>query len=153
VASLLVAAGLGATCLAATCLAAATSDKPYPVYTPENFINSMKLAGRNFGAVSAAVNRKDFETAKSQLVRTRELLAVTITYWRDRNKADAIRILRDTLTKIDALDTALSAETVDSANATAIKQQIGADCQACHTLYREQDPRTKGFRFKAAPAP
>ena len=129
---------------------AATADKPYPIYTPDNFANSMKLAGRNFGAVSAAVKGKDFETAKAQLVRTRELLAVTITYWRDRKKEDAIKILRDTLTKIDALDTALSAETVDAANANAIAGQIGADCQACHALYREQDPKTKAFHFKAA---
>jgi hypothetical protein len=130
-------------------LTAFTADKPYPIYTPDNFTSSMKLAGRNFGAVTAAVNGKDFETAKAQLVRTRELLAVTITYWRDRNKQDAIKILRDALTKIDALDTALSAETVDAAKASALTQQIGAACQACHAVYRDQDPNTKSYRFKS----
>jgi hypothetical protein len=138
--------------VAAAALAASATDKPYPIYTPENFTNSMKLAGRNFGAVNAAVASKDFDTAKAQLLRTRELLGVTITYWRDRNREDAIKILRDTLTKIDALDTALSAETVDATTASAITKQIGADCQACHALYREQDPKTKAYHFKAATA-
>jgi hypothetical protein len=128
-------------------LAAPAADKPYPIYTADNFTNSMKLCGRNFGAVSAAVSGKDFDTAKAQLVRTRELLAVTITFWRDRNK-DAIKILRDTLTEIDALDTTLSAETVDAANANAITGRISSNCQACHAVYRVQDLETKSYRFK-----
>jgi hypothetical protein len=128
---------------------AAVGDKPpYPVFTPPNFVSTMKLLGPNFAAVNAAIGRNDFENAKAHLVRSRELLAISITFWRDRKKDDAIKILRDTLTKMDDLDSALSSDSIDSAAATAIAKQIGAGCQSCHTLYREQDPETKRYRFK-----
>jgi hypothetical protein len=124
------------------------SDKPYPVFTPANFTTNMQLMGRNFGGVNASLAKKDYEAAKGQLVRSRELLMITITFWRNNKKDDAVKILRDTVTKMDALDDALSAENVDQAAATAIAKDIAAGCQSCHTLYREQDPNTKAFRVK-----
>ncbi|HYL36724.1 MAG TPA: hypothetical protein VEV17_12495 [Bryobacteraceae bacterium] len=132
---------------------AAVGDKPYPIFTPDNFVNTMQLVGRNFAAINAAVAKQDFENAKAHLVRSRELLAVTVTFWRDGKKDDAIQILRDTLTKMDALDDALSAEKIDPAAASAAAQQIGAGCQRCHAAYREQDPATKAYRFKKAALP
>jgi len=124
------------------------ADKPYPIFTPENLFTTMKLVGRNFAGVNASLAKSDFETAKAQLTRSRELLAVTITFWRDRQKDDAIKVLKDAVTKMDALDAALSAEKIDSAAAAAVAKQIGADCQTCHSSYREQDPATKAFRLK-----
>ena len=41
----------------------ADAQKAYPVFTPDNFINSMKLVGRNFGAVNASLAKNDFDTA------------------------------------------------------------------------------------------
>lgn len=146
--TLLVAAA--ALCATGSC---ATSDKSYPVFTPDNLSGSMKLVGLNFAAVNVSLGGKDFDGAKAQLVHTRELLAVTITFWRVRNKADAIQILRDTLTKMDDLDAALSGETVDPAHATAMATQIGAHCQACHAIYRELNPGTKIYHLKAGPTP
>lgn len=127
---------------------AASSDKPYPVFTPDNFANNMRLLGPNFGAVNAALSKSDFENAKAHLVRSRELLAITVTFWRDRKKEDALKILRDTLTKMDQLDDVLSSEPIDPAAALAISKQVGAGCQSCHALYREQVPGTKGYRLK-----
>ena len=49
---------------------------------------------------------------------------------------------------MDQLDTALSADQVDTAKTGSLAKQIGASCQACHQAYREQDPSTKSFRFK-----
>lgn len=128
--------------------AAGAAQKRYPVFTPENFINNMQLLGRNFGAVNASLAKNDFENAKAQLARSRELLAITITFWRDQKKDDAIKILRDTLARMDDLDTALSAEKIDAVAATALDKRIDAGCETCHSMYREQDPETKGYRFK-----
>ena len=55
--------------------------------------------------------------------------------------------------KMDELDVALSAEKLDASGASAISKQIGAACEACHAVYREQDPSTKAFRIKNASAP
>jgi len=61
-------------------------------------------------------------------------------------------MLRATLAKMDELDVALSAEKLDASAASAISKQIGASCEACHQVYREQDPSTKAFRIKNASA-
>ena len=128
--------------------AAGAVQKRYPVFTPENFINNMQLLGRNFGAVNASLAKNDFENAKAQLARSRELLAITVTFWRGRNKDDAVTILRETLARMDDLDTALSADRIDRMTATALAKQIGTGCETCHSIYREQDPETKDYRFK-----
>jgi len=128
--------------------AAGAGQKRYPIFTSENFTNNMQLLGRNFGAVNASLAKSDFENAKAQLARLRELLAITITFWRDRNKDDAVKILRDTLAKMDSLDTALSADRIDPMTATTLAKQIDVGCETCHSRYREQDPETKGYRFK-----
>ena len=53
-------------------------------------------------------------------------------------------MFRDTL---DALDAALSKPPVDAAAATALASDTdtAAACQACHVVYREQDPDTGEF--------
>jgi hypothetical protein len=127
---------------------AAAADKPYPVFTPSNFVSTMQLLGPNFAAVNAELASGDFASAKAHLVRSRELMAISITFWRDRKKEDAIKILRDTLKKFDDLDNALSIDQIDPSAVTAIAKQIGAGCQSCHVLYREQDPATKSYRFR-----
>ena len=133
--------------LATVGIAAAAQTK-YPIFTPTNFVDTMKTVGVNFAAVNSAIASKDFPTAKAQLIRSRERLALTITFWRDRKKDNEIRILREALTKMDELDTLLSANPVDEAAAGAAVKQIGANCQSCHAANREQDPSTRAYRFK-----
>ena len=129
-------------------VATASAQTKYPIFTPTNFVDTMKTVGVNFSAVNSAIANKDFPTAKAQLIRSRERLALTITFWRDRKKDNEIKILRDALTKMDDLDTLLSANPVDGAAAGAAVKQIGANCQACHAANREQDPSTHAYRFK-----
>ena len=128
--------------------ATAADQAKYPIFTPTNFVDTMKIVGLNFSAVNAAIASQDFSTAKAQLIRSRERLALTITFWRDRKKDDALRILREALTGMDDLDTLLSANPVDAPAANAALKQIGAKCQACHVANREQDPGTHTYRFK-----
>ncbi len=134
-----------ATLVAGVCVAA---QKPYPVYTLDQFVGTMKTLGPNFADVAGSLADDEFEAAKARLVLTRQQLATTITLWRDHGKDDAVAFLRVALEKIDDLDDELSAESVDSAAATAAAREIEAACQACHTVYREQDPSTQTYRLK-----
>jgi hypothetical protein len=127
----------------------AQEKRPYPVFTPDHFVQAMKTVGQAFSAVNASLANSSVEDSKAYLAISRDRLATTITFWRDRQRDDAVRILRDTLTKMDALDAALSAGKIDQAATAAIVKQVGADCQACHQQYREQDPGTKAYRLKA----
>jgi hypothetical protein len=129
-----------------------TREKPYPIFTADHFVSAMKTVGQAYGAVNVSLSKKEIEDSKAYLVISRDRLATTITFWRDRKKDDAIEILRDTLARMDELDVALSAEKVDTEAASSILKQIGASCEACHRLYREQDPITKAYRIKTASA-
>jgi cytochrome c556 len=122
--------------------------KPYPIFTLEQYTNMMKTAGRNFGAVTVSLSKNDFEAAKEQLTRSREQIAITVSFWRDNKKDDALKMLKTTLTKMDDLDAALSAEKVDGEAARDLARQVNAACQSCHAVYRDQDPTTKAYRLK-----
>ena len=121
---------------------------PYRNYNQDKFVQNMQSAGRNYAAVTDLLAKMDYETAKAQLTRAREQLAITMQLWQDQKKDDAIRMLRDALAKTDELDAALSTENVDAAAVAAAAQRLGASCQACHAVYRIQDPATKAYRFK-----
>jgi len=129
-------------------LPAAGQEKPYPIFTAEHFVPAMKTVGQAFAAVTASLGRNEFEDSKAYLVISRDRLATTITFWRDRKKDDAIRMLRDAVAKLDDLDAALSADRIDPAAVAASVKQVGAACEACHATYREQDPVTKAYKLK-----
>ena len=128
--------------------AAAQKKNPYRNYTEEKFVENMQAAGRNYGAVTTLIGGGDFESAKAQLTRAREQLAITITFWRDRQKDDAVKMLREALNGMDGLDTVLSANPVDAAAVKAAAARVDGACSACHAVYREQDPTTKAYRLK-----
>jgi cytochrome c556 len=136
---------LGAWALTA---AVAAQQPSYPIYTQDDFVKTMKSVGQNFGAISAALTANDFEEAKGRVVRSREQLATTVTFWRKNKKEDAVKMWRAAIVKMDELDTALSAENVDKDAALGLVKQVGAACSACHAQYREQDPATKAYRLK-----
>jgi cytochrome c556 len=125
------------------------AQKTYPIFTRDDFVKFMKTVGQNFGAVNASVAAGDFEAAKSQLTRSREQLAVTVTFWRDRKRDDALKFLKEAVTRMDDLDEALSAEKVDQARVATVLKQVNASCESCHTVYREYNPATKTYSFKA----
>ena len=127
---------------------APAQQKPYPIFTPDHFVSAMKTVGQAFAACNTALAKNQIEDSKAYLAISRDRLATTITFWRDRRKDDAVRLLREVLTKMDELDAALSVEKVDPAAVSVIARQIGAGCQACHGVYREQDPATKAYRVK-----
>jgi cytochrome c556 len=131
--------------------AAQTQKKnPYRNYTEEKFVENMQAAGRNYAAVSTFIADADYESAKAQLTRAREQLAITITFWRDRRKDDAVRMLREALNGMDGLDATLGAAPIDAAALKAASGRVNAACSACHAVYREQDPATRTYRVKRA---
>jgi cytochrome c556 len=128
--------------------ASAQQKNPYVNYTLEKFVENMQTAGRNYAAVTSLLSSTDYESAKAQLTRAREQLAITITFWRDRQKADAVGLLRTALNAMDSLDAALGAERVDASVIRAASERVDSACSACHAVYRDQDPVTKAYRLK-----
>ena len=128
---------------------AAGAQERYPVFTADHLTRTMKTLGPNVAAAQASMGAGDYDTAKPQLLRAREQLATTVTFWRDRQNDDAIVLLRNALEVLDGLDDALSAVDIDSSVVAPRAGALDAACQACHTVYREEDPVTGAYRVKA----
>ena len=123
-------------------------DKPYPIFTPNHLDTAMKILGPNVAGVMASLADGDFTTAKERVIRAREQLATTVTFWRDTDQDEALTLLRAALDHMDALDAALSTEAVDATAVDTLATEIGGACVACHAVYREQDPVTGEYRLK-----
>ncbi len=121
---------------------------PYPVFSADTFAATMKSVGQNFAGTTQAISNGDYESAKARAIRAREQLATTVTFWRKNGREDAVAMLRAVTLRFDELDTILSRAPVDTSAAGEAARQIGTSCQACHSVYREQDPATKAFKLK-----
>jgi len=132
---------------------AVAQKNPYRNYNEQKFVENMQTAGRNYAAVTAFIARSDYESAKAQLTRAREQLAITVQFWRDNNRTDAIAMLREALNSMDNLDVALGAERIDPSGLGAASERISTACGACHTVYRDRDPETKAYRIKPGSVP
>jgi cytochrome c556 len=134
--------------MAVAAVSSARTQTQYPIFTMDHFVSTMKRLGPNLAGVNASLAGDDLANAKSRLVLVRQQLATTITFWRDHERDDAVAYLRAVIAEIDDLDDALSEESVDAAVAAAAAAEIGTACQACHDVYREQDPATGEYRLK-----
>ena len=123
-------------------------DKPYPIFTPDQLDATMKILGPNVAGVRASLAGGDVATAKERAIRSREQLATTATFWRDHERDDAVTFLRTALDRMDALDAALSTQTVDPSAVASLVAAIGDACAACHAVYRDQDPATQEYRLR-----
>jgi cytochrome c556 len=108
----------------------------------------MKANAQAAGAMNKAVGSGAFADARMQVATLRQNFTSLQAFWTDKKKDDAVAILKDGLTRLDALDKVLAAPTVDQMAAQAAAKEFGGNtCGACHKLYREGDAQA-GFRFK-----
>ncbi|HEX7795536.1 MAG TPA: hypothetical protein VF456_14340, partial [Vicinamibacterales bacterium] len=84
------AVGVALVAMFATSVAISAQKNPYRNYTEEKFVQNMQSADRNYSAVKTLIAKNDFESAKAQLTRAREQMAITVTFWRDAKRDDAV---------------------------------------------------------------
>src|SRR5262245_26047964 len=119
------------------------------VTTVEEYAKLMKANAQANGAMDKAIGSASYADAKTQIATLRTNYMALQGFWADKKQADAVTIVKDGLTKLDALDKMVSASTVDQAAAQgAAKEFGGSTCGACHKAYREGDAQS-GFKFKA----
>ena len=108
----------------------------------------MKANAQAAGAMNKAIGSGAFADARMQVATLRQNFTSIQAFWMDKKKDDALAIVKDGLTRLDALDKILGATTIDQMAAQAAAKEFGGNtCGACHKLYREGDAQT-GFRFK-----
>jgi cytochrome c556 len=118
------------------------------VTTPEEYTALMKANAQANGAMNKAIGSASYADARMQVATLRKNYMALQGFWADKKKDDAVTIVKDGLTRLDALDKTLGAATVDQTAAQgAAKEFGGSTCGACHKLYREGDAQS-GFKFK-----
>jgi cytochrome c556 len=115
----------------------------------EDYTKLMKSNAQAVGGMNKAIGSGAFADARAQATTLRTNYVALQGYWAGLKKDDAVAIVKDGLTRLDALDKMLGAATVDQMAAQAAAKEFGGNtCGACHKLYREGDAQT-GFKFKA----
>ncbi len=119
------------------------------VTTVEEYAQLMKANAQAVGGMNKAIGSGTYADARMSLATLRKNYMALQGFWTDKKRDDAVVIVKDGLTRLDALDKTLSAATVDQMAAQAAAKEFGgATCGACHKLYREGDAQS-GFKFKA----
>ena len=117
--------------------------------TVEDYTKVMKANAQAAGGMNKAIGSGAFADARMQVTTLRTNYMALQGFWAGHKKDDAVAIVKDGLTRLDALDKLLGAATVDQMAAQAAAKEFGGNtCGACHKLYREGDAQT-GFKFKA----
>jgi cytochrome c556 len=118
--------------------------------TLEEHAKIMKANAQAAGPLTKAVASNNSADARAQVATLRMNFMTLQGMWASVKKDDAVAIVKDGLSRLDAIDKMLSAPTVDQmAVQGAIKEFQGATCGACHKLYREGDGKTTPYTFKA----
>ena len=114
----------------------------------EEFDRAMKTIGAALEGVEEALGSASYVEAKTPLALARQVLASTRPEWETNGHPDAVRMNREAVAALDALDEALSATTVDAAAVAAALGVATRACDACHATYREGDTQT-GYRIRS----
>ena len=118
------------------------------ITTLEEYAKLMKSNAQANGAMNKAIGSGAYADARAQVATLRQNLTTLQPFWAERKRDDAVGIIKDGLSRLDALDKMLGAATVDQAAAQAAAKEFGGNvCGACHKAYREGDQQT-GFRFR-----
>ena len=119
------------------------------VVGPDEFDRAMTTIGNALEGVEQSIGSKSYVEAKTPLALARQTLASTKPVWETKRERDAVRMTREAVATLDALDKTLSADEVDAAAVVAAVEDVTRACEACHATYREGDSQT-GYRIKSA---
>lgn len=109
------------------------------VTSPTELATTMKkIAGANAG-VAKAIKSEAYADAKTNIAQVKAALIDAENFWVMNKKDDAVKLSKDAVAKVTALETILSAATVDQQAAFAAVKEVGGTCAACHKEYRIQN--------------
>lgn len=128
--------------------AAAFAQAPAKIATAADFAAVMKSnAGAN-GALNKSLGSGAFADARTAAGTLRTNLTTLRTFLTEKKAADGLKIVNDSLGRLDALDKILAAPAPDQMAAQAAAKEFGGNtCGACHKMMRDGDAQT-GFRFR-----
>jgi cytochrome c556 len=100
---------------------------------------TMKKIGPAQGAAGKAIQSGAFADAKTNVATVKQALMDAENFWVVNKKDDAVKMNKDALARVTAVEEALSGASPDQQAVMAAFKQVGATCGACHKAYRAQD--------------
>lgn len=121
---------------------------PSKIATLADHAALMKSNAQANGALNKSLGSSAVADARTAATTLRTNFTTLRTFWAEKKNAEALKIVTDGLSRLDAIDKALAATAPDQTAAQAAAKEFGgATCAACHKLMREGDAQT-GFRFR-----
>jgi len=117
------------------------------VTSPDGLDKTMKRIAPAQGAAGKAIQAMAWTDAKAQIAIVKQALTDTESFWVSIKKDDAVKMLKDSIARVTALEEAVSAPMPDQQAVLGAFKQVGAACTACHKQYREQDENQQ-YRLK-----
>ena len=118
------------------------------ITTFEDHAKLMKSNAQANGALGKALGAGAFADARTQVATLRQNFTTLQAFWTEKKRDEPIKIVKDGLMRLDALDTLLAAPAPDQMAAQAAAKELGPNtCGACHKQLRDGDAQT-GFRFR-----
>jgi cytochrome c556 len=109
------------------------------VTTPDQLDKIMKQVQQANGAMAKALKSGAYADARKNLAAAKEAVLISQSFWIEHKKDDAVKMNKDTLSKMDALEKIVATDTVDMPTAETALREVGASCRACHKQYRATD--------------
>ena len=106
---------------------------------PAELEAAMKRISAANGATVKAIKSGAFEDAKKSVADVKQALMDAENFWVMAKKDDAVKMSKEAIAKVTALETILSAPTVNQEAAFAAAKEVGGTCAACHKEYRVQN--------------
>jgi len=109
------------------------------ISTPEELDKAMKRVGQGQQNMNKALKSGAFADVRTGLTEMRQALADSESFWTLHKKDDAIKAVKDTVSKLDLAIKAAAGDAPDAAALQTAVREATMTCRNCHMTYRAQD--------------
>jgi cytochrome c556 len=106
---------------------------------PAELEAAMKRVSAANAATAKAIKGGAFADARTSVAQVKQALMDAENFWVVNKKDDAVKMSKDAIAKVTAVETAVSAATPNPEDTLAALKEVGATCTACHNTYRVQN--------------
>lgn len=109
------------------------------VTTPEQLDKVMKQVQQANQPIGKQLASGQYAEVRKGLAAVKENVLLSQSFWIEHKKDDAVKMNKETIAKIEAVEKLVATDTVDVVAATTALKEVGGSCRACHKQYRETD--------------
>ena len=106
---------------------------------PAELEGAMKRVSAANAATAKAIKSGAFAEAKTSVAEVKQALMDAENFWVMNKKDDAVKMSKEAIAKVTAVEQAVSAAAPNQEAVFAAVKEVGGACTACHMAYRVQN--------------